>query len=126
MNIHKNMNNQELTRLLRAVEAAYRVKGESPFRIRAYDNAADSVEHATRELKDLWEEGRLQDIPGVGANIASHLEELYETGDVKHFRRAFKNLPEAMFELLEVPGIGPKTSYKLTKTLGITKSRSAV
>jgi DNA polymerase (family 10) len=126
MKLHKNMNNQEITSLLRAVAAALEVKGESPFRIRAYDNAADSVEHASREVKDLWEEGKLRELPGIGANIASHLDELFKTGKAKHFSSLFSSLPEAMFELLEVPGIGPKTAYKLSKTLKISKPARAV
>lgn len=120
------MNNQEVARLLRAVAAAYEVKGESQFRIRAYDNAADSVEHATMEIKDLWEEGRLQELPGIGSNIASHFQELFTSGRVKHFSRVFSDLPNAMFDLLEIPGIGPKTAYKLCRELKISSARDSV
>lgn len=126
MKLTKNMDNQEISRLLRSVSAAYEVMGENRFRIRAYDNAADSVEHASREVKDLWDESKLSHLPGVGPNIASHLDELFKTGNVRHFESLFKKLPGAMFELLDVPGVGPKTALKLTKSLGISKAHGAV
>ena len=72
MKFHKNFNNLELARTFRAIAAAYKIQKENLFRIRAYENAAESVEHASREVRDLWEEGKLQDLPGIGANSVSY------------------------------------------------------
>ncbi|KKR91235.1 MAG: polymerase (Family X) protein, partial [Candidatus Woesebacteria bacterium GW2011_GWA1_41_13b] len=58
-------------------------------------------------------------VPGLGKNIQSHLDELFKTGKVKHFQEIKKDLPEGMFELLDIDGMGPKTAYKLTKELKI-------
>lgn len=126
MKTSKNMNNQEIARLLRAVAAALEVKGENRFRIVAYQRAATSVEHATSEVKDLWDDNKLTSLPGVGANIAQHLDTLFKTGKVKHFEKIMSGLPEAMFEFLEIPEIGAKTALKLCKKLGITKAHSAL
>lgn len=123
---HKNMTNQEVARLLRQVAAAYEVKGENRFRIAAYEEAATSIEHATSQVKDIWEDKQLESIPGVGKNICSHLDELFRTGKVKHFSQVSKNLPAGMFELLDIPGIGAKTAFKLAKHLGLTKAHTAV
>lgn len=116
--------------MLRAVAAAFQLKEKpSPndrFRIIAYQRAADAVEHATSETKDLWEEGKLSSVAGVGTAIAGHLDELFKTGKVRHFESVTRGLPPAMFELLKVPGIGAKTAYKLTKELGITKAHGAL
>lgn len=120
------MNNQEIARLLRAISAAYEVKGGNRFKILAYDRAATAVEHATSEVKDLWDDGKLNTLPGIGAGIAAHLDELFRTGRVKHFEQVMKGLPSAMFEFLDVPGIGPKTAYKLCKNLGIKKTAGAL
>lgn len=119
----------EIAELLRAVAAAFQLK-EKPssndrFRIIAYQRAADAVEHATSEAKDLWEEGKLGLVAGIGTAIAGHLDELFKTGKVRHFESVTKGLPPAMFELLKVPGVGAKTAYKLTKELGITKAHGA-
>ncbi|MBI4058102.1 hypothetical protein HY405_02230 [Candidatus Microgenomates bacterium] len=128
--MRKDMTNQEIAELLRSVAAAYELKPQSEqnirFRITAYQRAADAVEHATSELKDLWEEGKLDQIPGVGSSIAQHLDELFKTGNVRHFHAVFSNLPPAMFTLLRVPGIGAKTAFKLTRELKITSRERAI
>lgn len=115
----KIFTNQQVASLLRKVAAAYEVKDENKFRIIAYQRAADAVEHATSDIKDLWDDGKLDTIPGVGASIAQHLDELFRKGKVKHFEQVMKGLPPAMFPLIEISGFGPKTAYKLVKVLGI-------
>jgi DNA polymerase (family 10) len=77
------------------------------------------VEHATSELKDLWDDGKLDVVPGIGPSIAEHLDEIFKTGKSKHFEEVMKGLPPAMFEFMKVPGIGPKTAFKLVTELNI-------
>jgi len=126
MKMHKKMTNLEIAKLFRAVAAAYQLKGEDKFRTIAYQNASVAIEHSTSELKDLWDEGKIDEIPGVGKKMIEHLDELFRTGKVKHFEDLIKGFPEAMFELMEIPGIGAKTAFKLTKELGITRAKNAV
>jgi DNA polymerase (family 10) len=115
----KDMTNLEIAELLRAVAASYELKNadKNKFKIIAYDRAADAVEHASSELKDLWDDGKLTDVPGVGKSIAEHLDELFRTGKSRHFEIVMKGLPPSMFSLMEVPGIGAKTAYKLVREL---------
>lgn len=122
------MTNTQIAELLRAIAASYQLKGEglpageaakNRFKIIAYQRAADAVEHATSELKDLWDDGKLREVPGIGESIASHLDELFRTGKSEHFEEVTKGLPKEMFNLMEVPGIGAKTAYKLVAKLGI-------
>ena len=120
------MNNKEIAKILRAIAAAYEVKEGNKFKVMAYDRAAATVEHATSELKDLWDDGKLEEVPGIGKSIARHLDELFRTGRVKHFNKVMKGLPPAMFELLDVPGIGAKKAYKLCKFLKIFEPKTAV
>jgi DNA polymerase (family 10) len=120
------MNNKEIARLLRAIAAAYEIKGESRFKIVAYERAAVAVEHTTSEIKDLWDNNQLQSLPRVGTSIAGHLDELFKTGAVKHFNRVLKGLPPAMFEFLEIPGIGAKTAWKLCEKLKIKNAKTAL
>lgn len=111
------MTNQEITRLLRNVAAAYQLKGENRFRIIAYENAADAIERSTVEVKDLWKEGKLETLSGIGSSLSSHLSELFTTGNVKHFQQVFQGLPPSLFVLLDVPGLGIKKAFKLVTTL---------
>ncbi len=120
------MNNKEIVQLFRAIAAAYEIKKENRFKIIAYQRAADAVEHATSEIKDLWEDGNLKQLPGIGASISSHLFELFTQGKVKHWQEVLADLPPAIFEMISVPGIGPKTAHKLCKNLGISKAHSAL
>ena len=126
MKMSREMTNKEVARLLKEVSAALEVKGGNRFKIAAYDRVATAIEHATSEVKDLWDDHKLQEIPGIGVNLAAHLDELFRTGKVKHFERIFKNLPPAMFEFLEIPGVGAKTAFKLAKELKIKEAKTAL
>lgn len=120
------MNNREVARLFREVAAAYVAKGEDWFKVRAYDEAADAIERAGSEVRDLWEQGKVSEIPGIGKALSEHIDELMRTGKVGHFEQAFRNLPKGMFPLLDITGIGPKTAYTLAKQLRLTKEETAV
>lgn len=115
----KYFSNSDVAKLLKEISAAYAVRGDDRFKIIAYDRAADSIEHVTSDVKDLWEDGKLDTIPGLGKSIKSHLEELFKTGKVKHFENVKKGLPPGMFKLLEVGGMGPKNAYKIAEKLKI-------
>ncbi|MCL4397563.1 DNA polymerase/3'-5' exonuclease PolX [Patescibacteria group bacterium] len=119
------MGNIEIARLLRKIAAAYTILGENRFKIIAYDNAATAVEHATSELKDLWEDGKLDSVPGLGASIREHLDELFKTGKSKHFEQVLKKVNPAVFPLLDVPGLGPKRAEILVESLKL-KEKSPV
>jgi DNA polymerase (family X) len=127
MKMSRTMTNLQIAKLLRAVAAALSLsKDDNRFRVIAYERAADAVEHSSSEVKDLWDDGKVGELAGIGENLAAHLDELFRTGRVRHFQSIFKPFPPALFELLEIPGIGPKSALKLTKSLGITKTHSAV
>ena len=113
----KDMTNIEIAGLLRAVASAYQLRDEkkNKFRIIAYQRAADAVEHASSELKDLWDEGKLDEIPGIGKSIAEHLSDLFVNGKSKHFENVMEGFPPQMFDLMTVPGIGVKTAYKIVQ-----------
>lgn len=111
--------NKQIAKLFKEISAAYAVKKGDYFKIVAYDRASGNIEHATSELKDLWDDGKLDTVPGLGKNIRGYLDELFRTGKVNHFEKIKENLPIGMFSLLSIPGMGPKNAYKLAKTLKI-------
>ncbi|MFC1600694.1 helix-hairpin-helix domain-containing protein [Patescibacteria group bacterium] len=123
MKICKKMSNLEIAKLLDAVASSYQLKDEKIYRFQiiAYERAADAVEHASSELKDLWDEGKLEEVPGIGKSIAEHLGEIFKTGKSKHFKDLMKGLPSQIFDLTQVSGIGVKTAKKLVDNLRISK-----
>src|SRR3989344_2683785 len=118
--------NKKIAKILNDVAAAYIITDENRFKIIAYQNAASSIEHATSEIKDLWEGGKLDTLPGLGENIRKHLDELFTTGKVRHFEAVTKNIPKVVFELLKVRGMGPKTAYKLAINLKLKSLKDLV
>lgn len=126
VNDMESITNKHVAELLRRVSAAYQITNENRFKIIAYDRAADSIEHATSEVKDLWDDGKLGDIPGVGEQLKEHLDELFRTGKVRHFEQVLGRLPGSIYPLLLVPGIGPKKAYKLVTELKLHNEKTVV
>ena len=118
--------NKEISHILRSMAATYLLTDANRFRIIAYEKAADAIEQLTRELKDIWQEGRLSDIPGIGASIGSHLNEYFKTGKSKHFDSVLKQIPKTVFILMDVPTIGPKKAFRLVNALNLMNFTTAI
>src|SRR3989344_3900241 len=117
----KGMTNVDIAELLRAVAAAYQIKGDSKnrFKIIAYERAADAIEHLSSEAKDLWDDRKLEDVAGIGKSISKHLSEIFSKGSSKHFDEVMAGINPAAFELIKIAGIGPKSAYRLSDELKI-------
>ncbi len=118
------IDNREIAELLRTLAAAHLIRNKNRFQIIAYENAADSVEHLTREIKDIWQEGKLNQVPNIGKTIASGLDEYFKQGYSAHFQSILKGIPATVFELMKIPSIGPKKAYKLVKALKLTNKET--
>ncbi len=105
--------NRELVELLRDVATALRVKGADRFVVEAYERAAHALARLGVPARELWRQGRLTEIPGVGPSIAGHLDEWFRTGRCARFEEALAGVPDAVLELVQVPGVGPATALKL-------------
>ena len=120
------MNNREVAELLGNMAAGYEVLGENVFKIRAYGQAGEAVGNLSEDIRGVWEEGKMDDVAGIGPAIKSHLDELFRTGKVRHFDQVTGKLPAGMFPLTQIPGVGPKSAFKLAKHLGLNKEGNAV
>lgn len=122
------MTNAQIAKLLRNVAASYLIKDERKFhfQIVAYQRAADAIDNTTTELYDLFKEGRLQGLPGIGSSISQHIEELFTTGKSKQFEWAMEGIPKSVFKLMEVPGFGPKKAYRLTKKFNLHDEKTVI
>jgi len=118
--------NKEVVALLKEVLAAMEIKGANRFRIRAYQNAIASMDNLTQSVYDLWQNNRLDEIPGVGGGLSQHLTDLFEKGSVKEFDRVRKALPQGMFSLITLRGVGAKKAYKLAKAFDLDERKGAL
>ena len=110
------MENEAIARRFYRLATLMEIRGDDPFRLRSYRNAAEAIEVWPTELKDIAAaEGAagLQTIPGVGKAIASKVLELLERGTFDAWERITAETPATVLDLLEIPGIGPKTAALL-------------
>ena len=113
------MTNLQIAELLRNVASSYQYKDENKykFQIIAYNRAADAVEHSTSELKDLWDDGKLDEVPSIGPSIASHLDEIFKEGKSKHFDQVMSGIPKEAFTLMALSKVGIKTAIRMIEEL---------
>jgi DNA polymerase (family 10) len=114
------MENVEIARVLEDVADLLELQDANPFRIRAYRNAARTVESHTTPLRKLVAEGAdLTELPGIGKDIAGYITELVRTGGLKLLRDLTKQVPRSLIELTRIPGLGPKRVKILWQELGV-------
>ena len=110
------MDNESIARRFYRLAALMDIRGDDPFRLRSYRNAAEAIETwPTPMQKIAAAEGvaGLQSIPGVGKAIAGKIIELLDRGTFDAWERIIAETPETVLDLLEIPGIGPKTAAML-------------
>jgi DNA polymerase (family X) len=107
------MDNEEIARRFNRMASLMEIRGEDSFRVRSYRMAAEAIETwPTPMTKIAAQEGAagLQEIPGVGKAIAGKILELIESGTFAAWERLTTETPETVLDLMEIPGIGPKTA----------------
>jgi len=110
------VDNESIARRFYRLAALMDIRGDDPFRLRSYRNAAEAIETWPTPLSKIVEkegiEG-LQTIPGVGKAIATKIVDLLDRGSFDAWERIIVETPETVLDLLEIPGIGPKTAATL-------------
>jgi DNA polymerase (family 10) len=110
------MTNEEIARRFNRLAALMELRGDDPFRLRSYRNAAETIEVWPMPLKEIAEQegvAGLQNLPGVGKAIAGKILELLDCATFDAWERLVAETPETLLDLLELPGIGPKTATTL-------------
>ena len=117
------MNNETIARRFYRLAALMEVRDDDPFRWRSYRNAAEAIEVWPTPLKEIAEKdgvAGLQEIPGVGKAIAQKVIDLLTKGTFDAWERLVAETPETVLDLLEVPGIGPKTAALLHRQFKVS------
>jgi DNA polymerase (family 10) len=113
------MKNQEVSTIFRGIAELLEINGDNPFRIRAYLRAAETIENLKDDIQDYAAGERLQEIPGIGDDLASKIKEILATGKCKHYEELKKLVPDTVVSMLEIPSVGPKTANLFFKELKI-------
>jgi DNA polymerase (family X) len=117
------MDNEAIARRFYRLAALMELRGDDPFRWRSYRNAAEAIEVWPTPLKEIAEKegvAGLQTVPGVGKAIAGKVVELMERGSFNAWERLTAETPESVLDLMELPGIGPKTAALLHQRFKIS------
>jgi DNA polymerase (family 10) len=114
------LENQQIARLFSEIADMLAIEGEEQRRINAYRRAADSIANLSRNVSDVWREGTLTDIPGIGKVLAAKIEEYLSTGTLEFYERIKGEVPAGVVEMLRIPDVGPKTASRMWKELGLT------
>lgn len=112
------MKNLEIAKILYEIADILELQ-DIAFKPRAYRRAARRIEELSEDVGDVWKRGELEDIPGVGKNIASKIEEILKTGHLKYFEELKKKMPFDIEGITAIEGMGIKKAYELYKKLGV-------
>jgi len=114
------MKNSAIAKVFYDIADLLELKGEIPFKIRAYQKAARAIEHFPSEIEQIVKDGGdLREIPGVGEAIAKKITEMVTTGRLRYYDELRAEFPEGISTLLDIPGVGPKIALRLSTELGI-------
>src|SRR3984957_11161555 len=113
------MDKNKIAEILIEVGVLLELKGENPFKTRAYANAARTIESLSEPLAKLVAEKRLGEIKGIGEALEQKITELFKTGKLKYYEDLKASIPPGMVEMLDIPGVGPKKIKTLREKLGI-------
>ena len=113
--------NEQIAELFENMGSLLEMKGDTVFKIRAYQRAARTIEQLSSPLATAVENGEdLTKIPGVGKAISEKIAEYISTGQVSAYERLVEELPSGVLDLKEIPGVGPKMAMAISQKLGIS------
>ena len=110
---------EETIELLETIARLLEIKGENPFKIRAYTNSARALETFSGNFSAAVAENKLGELDGIGDAIAKKINEYVQTGTLEYFEKLQAEFPATIFELFEIQGLGGKKVKALYEQLGI-------
>jgi DNA polymerase (family 10) len=113
------MDNIEIANIFNQVADILEIRGANQFRVGAYRRAAQVIEALPKDINEIYQEGKLKEIPGIGESLAEHIEELIKTGKCKEFETLKKKVPAGLIELMKIEGLGPKRVKFLYQKFGV-------
>jgi DNA polymerase (family X) len=115
------MQNSDVVRIFEELADLLEIQNANPFRVRAYRNAARTIGDLSERVDEivLDPQRSLEDLPGIGADLAKKIETIVETGSLPQLDELREQVPRGVVEMLRLPGLGPKKAAALFKELNI-------
>ncbi len=114
------MNNREVIHLFNQIADMLAIRGDQIHRILAYRKAAENISALGQDINQVYADGGLTDIPGIGKTLAAKIEEMLTTGHLEFYERLSEEIPPSLVDMLRVEGLGPKRVKQVYETLGCT------
>jgi DNA polymerase (family 10) len=114
------MDKSGITDIFEEIAVLLELKGENPFKARAYTNAARALDNYEGDIATLVAENRLGDLVGIGDALQLKITEWVKTGKLEYYEKLRASVPAGLLEMMEIPALGPKKIKVLHEKLGIT------
>jgi len=115
-----DLTNREIARIFARIADMLRIKAESIHRVLAYERASETIAELPRDVRAVFEEGGLTELPGIGETLAAKIEEMLTTGHLEFYERLQSEIPAGLVDMLAIPGLGHKKVALFWKELEIT------
>lgn len=113
------MHNAQIAEIFEKIADILEIQGENPFRIRAYRRAAQAIYNLSKDIFEYAEDDALLKLPGIGEDLASKITEYLNTGRISAYEKLKKKVKPVLLDMLDIPGVGPKTARLLYEKLKI-------
>ena len=113
------MNKADIVDILEDIAVLLELKGDNPFKIRAYSGGARVLEMMEEDLGDVIAEQRLDAIKGIGSALVDKIKTLYATGELEYYTKLRESIAPGLIEMLEIPGLGGKKVKRLHDAIGV-------
>jgi DNA polymerase (family 10) len=114
------MDKEQVAEILSEIGVLLEIKGENPFKTRAYVNAARTIEALSEPLDKIVAEGRLGDLKGIGEALQKKITDLVTTGKLAYYDDLKASVPAGLLEMMQIPGVGPRKVKALNEELKIS------
>lgn len=114
------MNKKEIAHILEEIGTILDLKGENPFKVRAYYNGARIVENLDQDLGELVESGKIAEIKGIGKALVEKISTLVTEDSLPYYDELKSSIPDGLLDMLKIPGLGAKKVKVIYDKLGIS------
>ena len=118
------MDKKDIVEVLERIGTMMEIKGENPFKVRAYFSGARTLQTMEDDLGTVIEEERLGDVPGIGKALTEKIETLFATGELEFYDNLLASVPPGLLDLLDIPGLGGKKIKALHEQLDVDSIES--